>query len=102
MNANKLNKMGTGLGMAILLLVSSGWSDAKSELDELTGGIHTRVVWRPGGHMWTSNGNEINGFDSKTGEIHTVYSGSVIRPIMCSNGRVQANRNHQTGYQKAV
>ena len=65
----------------------TAYGDAKSELDALTGGIHSRVAWREGGHQIKGGSNLVKGFDSKTGQIHTIWSGeSCVKPVMCSQG----------------
>jgi hypothetical protein len=75
----------------LILLISlclsiTVYGDAKSECNALTGGIHTRVVWREGGHQISGGGNAIKGFDSKTGEITTIWNEKCVKPVICAGG----------------
>ncbi len=58
----------------------------KSEMDALTGNIHTRVVWQQGGHYY-DGGGKVLGYDSETDATHTICPEQGYRkPILCSGG----------------
>jgi hypothetical protein len=72
--------------LTCLFFSVSASGDAKSEIDQLTGGIHTRVAWREGGDQIKGGSKTINGFDSKTGKIHTIWSDGAVKSVLCSDG----------------
>jgi hypothetical protein len=85
-----LNTISSPPLLAILLISlcwnTSAFGDAKSELDKLTGGIHTRVAWREGGDQIKGGGHSIKGFDSKTGKIHTIWNEQCVKSVLCAGG----------------
>lgn len=75
--------------LALFLLMSGTsllFADARSECNNLTGNIHTRVAWREGGDQISGGSNAIKGFDSKTGQVHTVWSGGCIKSVLVAGG----------------
>jgi hypothetical protein len=85
-NRNLLNSITFACLFLILLMSVSAFGDAKSEIDKLTGGIHTRVAWREGGDQIKGGGNAIKGFDSKTGKIHTIWNDKCVKSVLCAGG----------------
>lgn len=71
----------------LCLCVSTILGDARSDCNALTGSIHTRVAWREGGDQINGGSNTIKGFDSETGDIHTIWSGSCIKSVLACGGR---------------
>lgn len=72
---------------AAVFLAAPAFGDARSECNALTGNIHTRIAWREGGDQISGGSNTIKGFDSETGDIHTIWSGSCIKSVLAYGGR---------------
>lgn len=71
------------------LLVCAGGevdAEARDEVLWLTGGVHTRVAWREGGHPINGGGAAIRGFDSETGEVHTIWDRPCIKAVLAAGG----------------
>lgn len=76
------------LSALILLVINTPaiWASVKSEMDALTGSVHTRVVWQQGGHYY-DGGGKVMGYDSRTDQIHTILpEQSYRKPILCTGG----------------
>ena len=64
-------------------------ASVKGDVDALTGGMHTRVIWREGitgGSPWEGHGHAIKGFDSQTGATTTIYNRNCIKAVIAAGG----------------
>lgn len=76
--------------LMVVFAVSVSANEIQDALNALTGNIHTRIVWRVGGHPINTEyepGTAIQGFDSKTGEITTIWEKPCIRAVIVAGGR---------------
>ncbi len=73
--------------LTAVVFAARGFGDARSECNALTGNIHTRIAWREGGDQINGGSNTIKGFDSKTGDIHPIWSGSCIKSVLAYGGQ---------------
>ena len=74
---------------AVLLFLANTTSllaDAQSEVNALTGNIHTRVAWREGGDQIDGGGNAIKGFDSQTGQVSTIWNSACVKSVIVAGG----------------
>ncbi|MBD3241078.1 MAG: hypothetical protein GF331_10875 [Chitinivibrionales bacterium] len=72
--------------VAVCVVVGRNAASVKSEMDALTGNVHTRVVWQQGGHYY-DGGGKVLGYDSHADATHTILpEQSYRKPILCSGG----------------
>ena len=72
-----------------LVLFSLTYADTQSDVNALTGNLHSRVVWREGctgGNPWSGYGRAIKGFDSKTGQTTVIYDQPCLKSVIAAGG----------------
>lgn len=73
--------------LLVISCVACAVADLASDVEGLTGGVQTRLVWLHGGNRFQGN-SSIQGFDSDQGTIRTIRSEiDYRRVVLCSGGQ---------------